>query len=173
MKKDYSGCRAHDVQVWRPEGEFQWWQTDRMKSTKCGPSPHYKMVLLPVLRHSWQLSETMIKSAGTIEQKGVAQLLQIEEVRLNHYMHRKLAFSSLLHNLKRTLLGSIHCMQTFFYLEEVSRHCQSYLQRGTTRKMTGKYLYTTIAHKRNRIKKIPTIFLRILTCSIIWCLWKP
>ena len=27
-------------------------------------------------------SETMIKSAGTIEQKGVAQLLQIEEVRL-------------------------------------------------------------------------------------------
>ena len=25
-------------------------------------------------------SETMIKSAGTIEQKGVAQLLQIEEV---------------------------------------------------------------------------------------------
>ena len=28
-------------------------------------------------------SETMIKSAGTIEQKGVAQLLQIEEVRLN------------------------------------------------------------------------------------------
>ena len=28
------------------------------------------------------LSETMIKSAGTIEQKGVAQLLQIEEVQL-------------------------------------------------------------------------------------------
>ena len=28
-------------------------------------------------------SKTMIKSAGTIEQKGVAQLLQIEEVRLN------------------------------------------------------------------------------------------
>ena len=27
-------------------------------------------------------SETMIKSAGAIEQKGVAQLLQIEEVRL-------------------------------------------------------------------------------------------
>ena len=27
-------------------------------------------------------SETMIKSAGTIEQKGVAQLLQIEEVQL-------------------------------------------------------------------------------------------
>ena len=27
-------------------------------------------------------SKTMIKSAGTIEQKGVAQLLQIEEVRL-------------------------------------------------------------------------------------------
>ena len=46
-------------------------------------------------------SETMIKSAGTIEQKGVAQLLQIEEVRLkfsrrcgfsNHHMHKKLAF---------------------------------------------------------------------------------
>ena len=28
-------------------------------------------------------SETMIKSAGTIEQKGVAQQLQIEKVRLN------------------------------------------------------------------------------------------
>ena len=46
-------------------------------------------------------SETMIKSAGTIEQKGVAQLLQIEEVRLNssrrcgfsnHHMHKKLTF---------------------------------------------------------------------------------
>ena len=24
-------------------------QTDKMKSTKCGPSPHYKMVLLPAL----------------------------------------------------------------------------------------------------------------------------
>ena len=54
-------------------------------------------------------SETMIKSAGTIEQKGVAQLLQIEEVRLkssrrcgfsNHHMHKKLAYS-----LKHTLLG--------------------------------------------------------------------
>ena len=46
------------------------------------------------------------KSAATIEQKGVAQLLQIEEVRLNssrrcgfsqspvhlHHMHKKLAF---------------------------------------------------------------------------------
>ena len=31
--------------------------------------------------------------------------------------------------------------------EEVSRHCQSYLQRSTTRKMTGKYHYTTIARK--------------------------
>ena len=46
-------------------------------------------------------SETMIKSAGTIEQKGVAQLLQIEEVQLNlpegvvlgnHHMHKKLVF---------------------------------------------------------------------------------
>ena len=46
-------------------------------------------------------SDTMIKSAGTIEQKGVAQLLQIEEVWLkssrrcgfsNHHMHKKLAF---------------------------------------------------------------------------------
>ena len=45
-------------------------------------------------------SETMRKSAGTIEQKGVAQLLQIEEVLLksipegvvlvNHHMHKKL-----------------------------------------------------------------------------------
>ena len=24
-----SGCRARDVQVWRPESEFPWWQTDR------------------------------------------------------------------------------------------------------------------------------------------------
>ena len=23
-----SGCRAHDVHVWRPESEFPWWQTD-------------------------------------------------------------------------------------------------------------------------------------------------
>ena len=46
-------------------------------------------------------SETMIKFAGAIEQKGVAQLLQIEEVRLkfsrrcgfsNRHMHKKLAF---------------------------------------------------------------------------------
>ena len=47
-------------------------------------------------------------------------------------------------------------MQTFFYLEEVSRHCQSYLQRSATRKMTDMYLYTTIAHERKRIEKIPT-----------------
>ena len=54
------------------------------------------------------------------------------------------------------MLGSICCMQTYFYLDEVSRHCQSYWQRSATRKMTGKYLYTTIAHKRKRIKKIAT-----------------
>ena len=39
-------------------------------------------------------------------------------------------------------------MQTYFYLDEVSRHCQAYWQRSATRKMTGKYLYTTIAHKQ-------------------------
>ena len=61
-------------------------------------------------------------------------------------------------------------MQTYFYLDEVSRHCQSYWQRSATREMTGKYLYTTIAHERKRIKKIPTYFLKILTCSIICCL---
>ena len=69
--------------------------------------------------------------------------------------------------LKTFLLGSICCMQTYFYLEEVSRHYNSYLQRNVTRKMTGKYLYTTIAHERKRIKKIPTYLLKILTCSII------
>ena len=48
-------------------------------------------------------SETMRKSAGTIEQKGVAQLLQIEEVLLKStrrcgfsqspaHMHKKLDF---------------------------------------------------------------------------------
>ena len=31
----------------------------------------------------------------------------------------------------------------YFYLEEVSKHCQSYLQRSATRKMTGRYFYTT------------------------------
>ena len=45
-------------------------------------------------------SETM-KSAGTIEQKGVAQLLQIEGcgsnlpesvILVNHHMHKKVAF---------------------------------------------------------------------------------
>ena len=50
-------------------------------------------------------------------------------------------------------------MQTYFYLDEVSRHCQSYWQRSATRKMTSKYLYITIAHKRKRIKKIPTYLL--------------
>ena len=88
-------------------------------------------------------------------------------VLVNHHMHKKLAFSSLLHSLRHTLLGSICCMQTYFYLDEVSRHCQSYWQRSATRKMTGKYLYTTITHERKRIKKIPTYFLKILTSSII------
>ena len=69
-----------------------------------------------------------------------------------------------------TLLGSICCMQTYFYLEEVSRHFQSYLLRSATSKITGKYLYTTIAHERKRTKKIPTYLFKILTCSIIWCL---
>ena len=78
-----------------------------------------------------------------------------------------LKVNSLLHSLRHTLLGSICCMQTYFYLDEVSRHCQSFWQRSATRKMTGKYLYTTIAHKRKRIKKIPTYLLKILTCSII------
>ena len=73
-------------------------------------------------------------------------------VLVNHHMHKKLAFYSLLHSLKHTLLGSICCMQTYFYLEKVSRHFQSYLLRSATRKMTGKYLYTTIAHERKRTK---------------------
>ena len=93
------------------------------------------------------------KSAGTIEQKGVAQLLQIEKVRLkstrrcgfSHSPHAQ-HFSSLLHSLKHTLLGSISCMQTYFYLDEVSRHWKFYLQKSVTRKMTDKYIYTVIAH---------------------------
>ena len=88
-------------------------------------------------------------------------------VLVNHHMHKRLVSSSLLHSLRHTLLGSICCMQTYFYLDEVSRHYQSYWQRSATRKMTDKYLYTTIAHKRKRIKKIPTYLLKILTCSII------
>ena len=52
------------------------------------------------------------------------------------------------------MLGSICCMQTYFYLEEFSRHYQSYWQRSATRKMTGKYLYTTIAHERKRTTHI-------------------
>ena len=49
-------------------------------------------------------------------------------------------------------------MQTFFYLDKVSRHWKSYLQKSVTRKMTAKYLYTVIAHKQKRIKKILTFF---------------
>ena len=81
-------------------------------------------------------SKTMIKSAGTIEQKGVAQLLQIEEVRLNSTRRcglsqsphaQKLVFLLSSTQFKTHLLGSICCMQTFLYLEEASRQCQSHL----------------------------------------------
>ena len=48
-------------------------------------------------------SETMIKSAGTIEQKGVAQLLQIEEVRLNS--SRRCGFSQSLLSCCKKLLS--------------------------------------------------------------------
>ena len=73
-------------------------------------------------------------------------IVQIEEVQLNSstrsmmHMHKKLSlvFSSLLHSLRHTLLGLFCCMQTCFYLEEVSRHYQPYLQRSATRKVTGK-----------------------------------
>ena len=34
-------------------------------------------------------------------------------------------------------------MQTYFYLEEVSRHCQSYLQRSTTRTITGLHYHSS------------------------------
>ena len=54
------------------------------------------------------------KSAGTIEQKGVAQLLQIEEVQLNFV--ECVVFSSLLHSLRHILLGFICCIQTYFYI---------------------------------------------------------
>ena len=77
-------------------------------------------------------SETMKK----VEQKGVAQLLQIEEVRLNS--SRRCGFSQSPHaqeasiflsstQFKTHLLGSVCCMQTFLYLEKVSRHYQSQL----------------------------------------------
>ena len=106
-------------------------------------------------------------------QKGVAQLLQIEEVRLKST--RRFGFSQSPHAqeasiflvFKHSLLGSISCMQTYFYSDEVSRHWKSYPQKSVTRKMTGKYFYTVIAHKRKRIKKIPTYLIKILTCSII------
>ena len=57
-----------------------------MKSTKCGPSPHSKNGLVASIVNFQTLmtSDTMKKFAGTIKQKGVAQLLQIEEVRLNY-----------------------------------------------------------------------------------------
>ena len=57
-----------------------------MKSTKCGPSPHSKNGLVASIVNFQTLmtSDTMKEFAGTIEQKGVAQLLQIEEVRLNY-----------------------------------------------------------------------------------------
>ena len=49
------------------------------------------------------------------------------------------------------MLGSICCMQTYFYLDEVSRHCQSYWQRSATRKMTGKvsFCYHSSQTKEN------------------------
>ena len=47
-------------------------------------------------------SETMIKSAGTIEQKGVAQLLQIEEVRLKS--SRRCGFSQSPHAQEDSIL---------------------------------------------------------------------
>ena len=77
----------------------------------------------------------------------MAQLLPTEEVQLNSF--RMCGSIFLVFCVEDTfLLGSICCMQTYFYLEEVSRHCQSYLQRSTTRKMTGKYLYTYIVHEQ-------------------------
>ena len=47
-------------------------------------------------------SETMRKSAGTIEQKGVAQLLQIEEVQLNS--SRKCGFSQSPHAQEASII---------------------------------------------------------------------
>ena len=119
--------------------------------------------LLCKLHHSWQVRLW----TATIEQKGVAQLMRfvltLSEgmVSVNHHKHRKQCFSSFLHS-------SICCMQTYFYFEEVSKHCKFYLQRRAMRKMTGKYLYTTIAHKQKRVKK-SRIFIKILTCYITWC----
>ena len=62
----------------------------------------------------------------------------------------KLTIYSLLHSLKHSFLGSISCMQTYFYLDEVSRHWKSYLQKSITGKMTGKYLYTSSQTKKNK-----------------------
>ena len=73
-----------------------------MKSTKCGPSHSFTLMIF--LMHFKKLSDTreiIHKVCSNIEQKGVAQLLQIEEVRLkssrrcgfsNHHMHKKLVF---------------------------------------------------------------------------------
>ena len=62
-------------------------QTDRQRDRQ---NEKHKVRTLAALKDSLVAciqtlvtSKTMIKSAGTIEQKGVAQLLQIEEVRLN------------------------------------------------------------------------------------------
>ena len=49
-------------------------------------------------------SETMIKSAGTIEQKDVAQLLQIEEVRLKSSSCRRCGFSQSPHAQEASMI---------------------------------------------------------------------
>ena len=51
-------------------------------------------------------------------------------------------------------------MQTYFYIDEVSRHCQSHWQRSATRKMTGKYITSGIVVV---LKKDPIKYIKELT----------
>ena len=82
------------------------------------------------------------KSAGAIEQKGVAQLLQVEEVRLkssrrcgfNQSPRAQEAsnFSSLLHSLRHTLLGFIVACKLFSILKKL-QDTASLIGRGAPR----------------------------------------
>ena len=62
-----SGCGARDVQVWRSESEFRWWQTDRQTDwqPKCLALTHTYTCgetnkSITLLRH-WQLCQALVR----------------------------------------------------------------------------------------------------------------
>ena len=87
-----------------------------MKSTKCGPSRSCTPMVFWCILHV-RLST---KPAGTIEQKGVAQLLQIEEVRLNS--SRRCGFSR-----------SPHAQEASIFLSRVNNFLQQLRRSGVSR----------------------------------------